>query len=288
MILVLGATGRLGGIITQRLLAEGKPVRILVRPTSAYQALVEAGAQPTIGDLKDRASLDAACAGIETVITTANSAVRGGADNVQSVELEGNRNLIDAARAAGVQQFLFTTSLGSTVESPMPFIQAKARSEQYLRASGMPYTILGLNVLMDIWVGRVVNEPLRAGQPVTLIGEGRRKHTFIAMADVAAFATAALGHPAALNRYMSLGGPEALSWRDIIAAFEGVLGRALEVRSVPPGETPPGLPEIVAHFMAGLETYETPLDMTETARTFGVRMTTVEEHIRQNYGGVGR
>jgi uncharacterized protein YbjT (DUF2867 family) len=287
MILVLGATGRLGGIITQRLLAEGKPVRILVRPTSAYQSLAAAGAQPAIGDLKDRASLDAACAGIDTVITTANSAVRGGEDNVQTVELEGNRSLIDAARAAGVQQFLFTTALGSTVNSPMPFIQAKARSEEYLRASGMPYTILAPNVLMDIWVGQVVDGPVRAGQPVTLVGEGRRKHTFIAMADVAAFASAAMGHPAAINSYLSLGGPEALSWRDIIAAFERVLGRAIPVRSVPPGETLPGLPEIVAHFMASLETYETPLDMTETARTFGVRMTTVEEHIRQN-DGAGR
>ena len=64
MILILGSTGTLGGIITRRLLAEGKPVRILVRPGSNYQPLVDLGAQPVIGDLKDRASLDAACQGV--------------------------------------------------------------------------------------------------------------------------------------------------------------------------------------------------------------------------------
>lgn len=81
MILVAGATGKLGGIITLRLLAEGRPLRILVRENSNYQALVEDGAQPVFGDLKDRGSLDKACQGINTVITTASSALRGGADN---------------------------------------------------------------------------------------------------------------------------------------------------------------------------------------------------------------
>ena len=106
MILAVGATGILGGMITQRLLQAGEDVRILVRRDSPSEelakqgmatlasSLIEAGAQPIYGDLKDRASLDAACEGIETVITTANSASRGGGDNVQTVDLEGNRCLI--------------------------------------------------------------------------------------------------------------------------------------------------------------------------------------------------
>jgi uncharacterized protein YbjT (DUF2867 family) len=77
-------------MITQRLLAAGKEVRILVRHDSpseelakqglatSAQTLINAGAQPVYGDLKDRPSLDAACQGIETLITTANSALRGG------------------------------------------------------------------------------------------------------------------------------------------------------------------------------------------------------------------
>jgi len=73
MILVVGSTGLVGGMIIRRLLEQRTDVRILVRPGSDYQPLVEAGAQPVEGDLKNPASLAAACAGVETVITTASS-----------------------------------------------------------------------------------------------------------------------------------------------------------------------------------------------------------------------
>ncbi len=91
MILVVGATGNLGGGITQMLLVQGKTVRILSRPHSNYQPPVAAGAQAVMGDLKDLASLVPACEGIDTVVTTANSALRGDPDNVENVDLNGNR-----------------------------------------------------------------------------------------------------------------------------------------------------------------------------------------------------
>src|SRR5437867_11550136 len=111
MILVVGATGNLGGAVTRMLLAQGQPIRILARSQSNYQPLAEAGAQVVLGDLKQRGSLDAACQGADTVITTANSAARGGEDKVQTVDLEGNRHLIDAALAAGMNQFIFVSVL---------------------------------------------------------------------------------------------------------------------------------------------------------------------------------
>src|SRR5207249_777416 len=129
MILVVGATGNLGGAVTRMLLAQSKPVRILARSQSNYQPLVEAGAQVVLGDLKQRGSLDAACEGVDTVITTANSAARGGEDNPQTVDLQGNRHLIDEARAAGVKQFIFVSVLAADPNSPIPFIQAKGNTE---------------------------------------------------------------------------------------------------------------------------------------------------------------
>lgn len=78
MILVVGATGNLGGSIARALLAEGKKVRVLVRPGSSYAGLVRDGAEPVTGDLKDPASLQAACAGVDAVVTTANAIGRGG------------------------------------------------------------------------------------------------------------------------------------------------------------------------------------------------------------------
>jgi len=279
MILVVGATGQLGGLIAKRLLAAGRTVRALAREASAWQGLQAAGAQIAIGDLKQRATLDAACSGVDVVITTANSALRGGADNTQTVDIDGNRNLIDAARSAGVKQFIFVSAFGVTVDSPVPLFQAKARTEEYLRASGMPYTILAADGFMDVWFPMIVIGPVLDGRPVTIIGEGRRKHSLIAADDVASFAIAVIGHSAAMNRHLPLGGPEAVSWRDVVAAFERRLGREIAVVSLATGQPLPGLPDIVAGLMAGLDSYDSVIEMADTAGTFGVQQTTVDQFL---------
>jgi uncharacterized protein YbjT (DUF2867 family) len=281
MILVVGATGNLGGAVTRMLLAQGQPVRILARSQSNYQPLADAGAQVVLGDLKQRCSLDAACQGADTVITTANSAARGGEDNVQTVDLQGNRNLIDASKAAGVKQFIFVSVLTADPNSPIPFIQAKGQTEDSLRASGIPYTILAPNGYLEVMVAGVVGMPAMMGQPVTIVGGGRRKHSFISAADVAAFMLAAIGNPAAINQKLLLGGPEPLSFRDAVAIYERVLGHQIQVRSVAPGEPVPGFPQMIAQLLAGLDTYDSPIDMTQTARTFGIQLTPLEEVARR-------
>jgi NADH dehydrogenase len=292
MILVVGATGQLGGAITRRLLEQGQEVRILVRPDSpseqlaaqgmatSAQELIAAGAKPGTGDLKDCPSLDRATAGVDVVITTANSALRGGADNVETVDQTGNCSLIDAAAAAGVKQFIFVSVLGADPNSPVPFVRAKATAEQRLRSSGMTYTILEPNFFMDVWVPMIVGGPVLAGQPVTLIGEGRRRHSMVAARDVAAFATAAVGNPAAADRTIPIGGPEALSWRDVIAAFERALGRSIPVRIAAPGEPVPGVWPSVLPLLMGLEMYDSPMEMGEIARTFGVTLTPLDQFVQ--------
>jgi len=172
MILVVGATGHLGGLITRTLLSEGRTVRILARQDSTWQPLHAAGAQVAIGDLKSRPTLDAACTGVDVVVTTANSAQRAGADTTQTVDTDGNRHLIDAARESGVKQFVFVSAFGVTPDSPVPLFRAKALTEAYLRSSGLTFTILAPDVFMDVWIPMVVGPALR-GLPVTIIGDGR-------------------------------------------------------------------------------------------------------------------
>lgn len=284
MILVVGATGLLGGKITRQLLEKGKPVRILVREGSDHQALVDAGAEPVFGDLKHRASLDRAMQGADTVLTTANSAARGGDDNVQTVEVEGNQKLIDAARDAGVEHFIFTSALGASPESPVPFLQGKGTTEKHLRASGMTYTILSPNIFMEIWIGMIVGMPLQQGQPVTLVGEGNRRHTFVSIEDVAAFAVAAVDNPAARNQQLFIGGPEAVSWNEVVDRTNRVVGQEIPVRRVASGEPLPGLPETVSQLAAAQDSYDSPLDMTESYRTFGVQPTSVDTFLGRMFG----
>ncbi len=293
MILVVGATGIVGGMVTRRLLDRGEEVRILVRRDSpsaqlvqqglatSAEELIEAGAQPVHGDLRYRSSLEAAVEGIETVITTANSSMRGGEDNPQSVDLEGNRNLIEAAREAGVGHFVFVSALGADPDHPAPFMQAKAQTEAALRESGVGHTILAPNAYMQVWPALVVGVPALQGRTVTLVGDGRRRHSFVSNRDVAAYAVAALDHPAARGKYLPIGGPEPLSWRDVVATYERVLGRSIRVEFVAAGEPVPGLPDPMPALLSGMETYDSVVEMGDLSDTFGVRPTTLEAVVRE-------
>jgi uncharacterized protein YbjT (DUF2867 family) len=277
MILVVGATGQLGGTIARRLIAGGQKVRVLVRPATDAGGYASGVCEIARGDLRDRSSLDAACRGVTSVVTTANSARRGGEDNVENVDRSGTRNLIDAAAAAGVQHFIYTSVLGVTPDSSVPFLAAKAQNDVHLRASGMAWTVLAPNAFMESWPAVVVGMPAMAGRPVTIVGEGRKKHTFVAERDVASFGVSAVTHPAARNRHIPIGGPEALSWRDAAAIYERALGHPVEIRSVAAGTPIPGIPDALLPFLAALDTYETNFDAKPIAAEFGVRLTTLAE-----------
>lgn len=280
MILVVGATGQLGGLIARTLRDRGRPVRALVRGAPG-DAAMPAGTETVVGDLKDPESLAAACRGVSAVVTTANSVGRAGVDTVESVDRRGNHDLVEAAAAAGVRRFVFTSALGASPDSPVPLLQAKAETEQHLRASGMDWTILQPNLFMDTWVPAVVGGPALAGEPVPIVGQGRRRHSFVAARDVAAYAVAALDHSQAVGRVLVIGGPQALCWHDIVRTFEEALGRAVPTRSVPLGTSVPGLPEAASGVLTALETYDSPLDMVEQSRTFGVPPSTLGDFVRE-------
>jgi NADH dehydrogenase len=280
MILVVGATGSLGGRVARGLLERGAAVRAMARATSDVTALEEAGAAVIRGNLKEPDSLARACRGVETVITTASMSRRGD-DSIENVDLEGNRQLIEAAAAAGVRHLIFTSTLGASEASPLPLFRAKAAAEARLKASGMDWTILQPNAFMDVWFGMLIEMPLFSGQPVTLVGESRRRHSFVAEQDVARFAIAATDHPAARNATIAIGGPAAITLLDAVRAYEGAAGRPVEIRRVAPGEPIPGLPDMVAGLAANLETYDSPIPMDDTARTYGVPLTSVGAFARE-------
>jgi NADH dehydrogenase len=278
--LVVGSTGMLGGLVAGRLIAAGKPVRVLVRRSSAL-----AGAESVTGDLKDPASLDAACRGVTTVVTTANSAQRGGDDTVASVDLAGNRALIDAARANGVRHFVFVSAAFVDESSPVPFLAAKATTERHLRESGMAWTIIAPHVFLDVWFGLLVGSALAAGAPVSLVRGGTTRHSFIAVDDVAAFTAGAVDNPAAMNRHFVLGGPEALSWSDIVATTSRILGKPVPIRSIEPGQPIPTLPPPVDRMAGGLaaslEQRDVVIDTSEPARLLGVTLTPADTVVRR-------
>ena len=111
MILVAGSTGLLGSEICRQLATQQKQVRAFVRKTSSPEkinALKQMGCRLAEGDFKDKTSLIDACTGCDTVITTVSSTLsRQEGDNIQTVDHDGNLNLIAAAKETGAKHFIF-------------------------------------------------------------------------------------------------------------------------------------------------------------------------------------
>jgi NADH dehydrogenase len=289
MILVIGATGLLGGEICRRLAGAGKPVRAMVRPTaspSRVQPLTALGTTLAHGDLKDRASLDAACRGVEAVITTASTTLsRQAGDSIQTVDLEGQLRLVDAAVAARVRRFIYV-SVSHHFDVDCPLTTAKRTVEAHLKRSGLTYTILAPTFFMEVWLSPALGFDAAKGT-AQIYGSGANKIGWISLNDVAQFAVACLDNPVARNATIELGGPEMLSPLDVVRHFEEAGGRRFQVVHVPEealkaqraAATDP-LQQTFAALMLGYA-HGDPIDMRMTLQKFPISLLSVREFARR-------
>ena len=231
MVLVAGSTGFLGREICRRLRARGIAVRALVRSSSDDGVVAELqalGANTVIGDVKNRASLDSACRGVDAVVSTVTSTrSRASGDSLESADHEGQLSLVDAARGAGVSRFVFV-SFSNGVGGEDALTVGKRAVEQRLRESGMTFTVLRPTFFMEVWLGPRVGFDA-ANATARVYQGGENPISFISLLDVSEFAVRALESPAAKNAVIELGGPEALSPHQVIRIFEDVGGRPFTV-----------------------------------------------------------
>jgi len=282
--LIVGATGLLGSEICRLVAAEGKPARALVRPSSDQNKVAQLeslSVEIAQGDLKDRSSLDAACREVRAVISTASSTLsRQDGDSIHTVDLEGQLNLIDAAKAANVSRFVLISFPHVDVEFPLQ--AAKRRVEEHLTRSGLTYTILQPTFFMEVWLSPALG--FDAGNAKAQVyGSGKNKISWISYKDVAKFAVASLDKPEARNAVIKLGGLEALSPLEVVRAFEELQGRKFDVQHVPEEvlrEQRESASDPLQQSFAGLMLYYSEghtIDMRETLQTFPVQLTSVRD-----------
>ncbi len=294
MNLVVGSTGLMGREICRHLTAAGKPVRALVRATSD-QAKVDAlsgyGAEIRVGDVRERASLDAACHGAKSVfaaLSAAPFAYQPGGNDIQAVDYEGHISLIDAAKAAGVQHFVYL-SFSRHLDLSSPLADAKRGVEAYLEASGLTYTILQPTLTMERWISPVIGFDA-ANAKAQIYGSGKNAISWISAGDVAQFAVASLENPAAQNAKLMIGGPEALSPLEVVHIFEQTGGRPFDLQFVPEGAlaaqqagaTDPleqSFPAILRCLARG-----DVIDMEELLKVFPITLGTVQEYAQRVLG----
>jgi NADH dehydrogenase len=233
MILVVGATGLLGSEICRRLRERGRPVRALVREGSPRDAAVRAlGVEIAVGDLRSRESLEAACQGVDAVISTATAMrAKERGLTLQTVDRAGQLRLVRVARESGVAKFVFV-SASPTLRSSAPLVRYKRQVERALRASGMRWTILQPSAFMEVWFGPALGWDAAAGR-ATVFGSGAVPVPWIAVGDVAEHAIRALDDPRLADCDVPLRGPEALAPNEVRRIFEELSGRSYRARRVP-------------------------------------------------------
>lgn len=235
MILVVGATGMLGGEICRQLSSRGDPVRALVRKSSSPERIAELrklGAELAFGDLKDPASLREACRVVATVVSTASATIaRQEGDSIQTVDRQGQLDLIEAADIAGVQRFVLVSFPGSSISFPLQ--DAKRAVEERLRRSRrMEHVILQPTCFMEVWLSPMLGFDL-ANAGARVLGSGENAVSWISLLDVAVFATAATHARDAANRTLKLGGPQAHSPLEVVRIAEQLQGRPFAVERIP-------------------------------------------------------
>lgn len=232
MILIIGASGRLGGAVARRLLASGTPVRALSRTPQALTALEQAGAEVVFGDLRDSRTLAPALQGADAVLYAAHAFNSSRKNTSRQVDDSGVRQLIEAAKLAKTQRFVFTSIHGARPEHPVDVFRYKYAAEQALRASGLSYTILRPTAFMELWL-TIMSEPMRKKGQALIFGRGVNPINFVSVEDVARFAVIGLEDPHARGLTIEVGGPENLSLTQVVATIERVMGQTYNKRHIP-------------------------------------------------------
>jgi uncharacterized protein YbjT (DUF2867 family) len=283
--LVVGATGFVGGQVAQKLRRQGESVRALVRGGDAHpkvQPLRAAGIEIVAGDLTVPETLEPACRGIATVVTTATSMPTGANDGLRRVDLDGTLALIEAAERAGVKRFVYTSYSGN-IQIASPLETAKRTCENRLLRSSMQTVILRPSYFAEVWLSPALGFDFINGS-IRIYGSGEAKGSYISASDVADFAVAAATRKDDENAILEMGGPEPLSQLDAVKIFEQALEKKFRLEHVPAEalqqqySSPDPLQKTFAALMLGYTQADEIKGAQETAKKFGIRLTSVADY----------
>lgn len=280
MILITGGTGTTGREIIaelQRLGATG--VRALVRDAGRASFIREAGFETAEGDFDRPETLDAALAGVERALLLTPPSPK---------TFEFQRDFIEASKRAGVRRVVKFSAFGADADAPEGFGKWHGQAEDYLKQSGLAWTMLQPNFFMQNLLGQAqqIAAEGRIYQPV-----GDAKASFIDVRDIAAVAARALVEDGHEGKSYVLTGPEALSYADVAAKLSNAAGRQITYVPITPeqfrqGALAAGLPEWLVGALERLNEIFAAgyaAEVTDSVRAVGQKEpTTFDQFARDN------
>lgn len=230
-VLVVGATGHVGGKVVDELLARGKGVRALVRPSSDASKLEAKGVEIARGDMLDLDSLIAAMTGADAVITSAAGYTRRDKRALE-IDTEGNTNLAIAAHRAGVRRFVLVSILTADQTPNVPHFWHKKLTEDKLEALEVPFVALRPGAFLD-QATRMGGDPFEKKR-LTWFGTKTIPLTFVLTSDLAEYLAAAVDADVADGERIDIGWDRPVSMQDIADIASTFAGGPVSVRSIPP------------------------------------------------------
>jgi NAD(P)H dehydrogenase (quinone) len=222
MFAITGATGHLGHATIQALLSKVAPAQIVavVRDPQKAQQLTQLGVQVRPGDYNDPASLVAAFQGIDTLLFVSTSELE------HSLRIQQHRHAIDAAKQAGVRHVVYTSVVNPSRESKFGASFSHLETEEYLRASGLVYTIFRNTLYLELLPMLAGAEAVSSGHIYFAAGEGQVSYALredIAQALANVLTTA--GHD---NQVYDIAPGPAHTWHDVAAALSEVTAQPVQ------------------------------------------------------------
>jgi uncharacterized protein YbjT (DUF2867 family) len=221
MLLLTGVTGKTGGASAQALLKKGIKFRAIVRNAEKAAALKVAGVELVLGDVTDRAVLEKALTGVDKALMTMPNGEK---------QLELEKQFVDVARAKGVKHVVKMSSMEAVADAKAPIPKIHYASEQYLKQSGLAWTMIKPNFFMQnlLGSGGTIKEQGKFFLPL-----GQGKTVMVDTRDIGACVATVLTAPGHEGKAYEITGPEELTFGDAADRFTKVLGRKIEYVSVP-------------------------------------------------------
>lgn len=239
MILITGAAGYVGSNLVRLLVAQGKPVRALAHnPDRAAVRLADVRDQIEMvrGDVTRPETLGPALEGASAVVHLVAVAIERERGDYERINTGGTVNLVDAAKAAGVRRFINMSQNGADSRLPYRFLASKGRAQEVVAASGLDWTALRPSV---IWgpgdeFANVQARLIRLTPLVfPIVGDGGAKFQPVWVGDVVAVVARCLEDDSTIGGEYALGGPEVLTYAQIVRRVLGALGARRLTVNVP-------------------------------------------------------
>lgn len=301
-VLVTGATGFIGGALLPQLARAGHHVRTLLRPGRVSPRLPRGLAvEVALASLTDPRGVRAALVGIEAVVHLASDERAGSQAHLTVSDVIGTRNLVEGSSEAGVQRFVFLSHLGAEPASAYPVLRAKAQAEELVRHAPLPWTILRSSWAYgrgDRFTTAIAMSLAVSPFVYWIPGDGETLLQPLWVEDLAAALAWCLDDRAMIGQTYEIGGPEYLTYRDVLHLVMQATGRRRWLASARPpyvrlwlrlGEMLLPRPPLTIFWPDYLAVHRTA-ELSTLPRAFGLQPARMETHLdylrRQPWGRV--